>query len=86
MSPFPVVIHHNPDCGTSRTVRGIVHAAGYEPTVIEHLKDGWTRHPILVNRPVVCTRRASASASRPKPSSTCSTVSLPARSPGRTAK
>lgn len=98
---FPVVIHHNPDCGTSRNVLGIIHAAGYTPVVIDYLKEGWTRpqllalfaaagltprdalrvarspaeklgltaadvtddqlldamvaHPILVNRPIVCT-------------------------------
>lgn len=98
-----VVIHHNPDCGTSRNVLAIMRAAGYEPTVIEYLKTGWTRpqllalfaaagltpraalreakspaadlglldqdvsdeallaamvaHPILVNRPIVCTPR-----------------------------
>lgn len=101
MSTFPVVIHHNPDCGTSRNVLAIIRAAGYEPAVIEYLKEGWTRpqlkalfaaagitvrealrvarspaeemgltapdvsddalldamtrHPILVNRPIVCT-------------------------------
>lgn len=91
---FPVVIHHNPDCATSRNVFAIIHAAGYKPAVIDDLKDGWTRpqflalfaasglaprdamrvarspaegvtedrllaamveHPILVNRPTVCT-------------------------------
>ncbi len=98
---FPVVIHHNPDCGTSRNVLGILQAAGYTPVVIDYLKEGWTRpqllalfaaanvtprealrisrtpaeemgltaadvtddqllaamvaHPILVNRPIVCT-------------------------------
>ncbi|PIE09287.1 MAG: arsenate reductase (glutaredoxin) [Rhodobacterales bacterium] len=97
------VIHHNPDCGTSRNVLRIIRDAGYEPTVIEYLKTGWTRpqllalfaaaeltpraalrtrrspaeelgllddsisddalldamieHPILVNRPIVCTPR-----------------------------
>lgn len=96
-----VVIHHNPECGTSRNTVGIVRATGVEPTVIEYLKTGWTRpqllglfaaagltprtalrvsktpaeelgltadgvtteqllaamleHPILVNRPIVCT-------------------------------
>ena len=96
-----VVIHHNPECGTSRNVLAIIKAAGYEPTVIEYLKTGWTEpqlrglfaaagltprtalritkspaealglldlevsdgrllasmleHPILVNRPIVCT-------------------------------
>ena len=98
-----IVIHHNPDCGTSRNVLAIIEAAGYVPTVIEYLKTGWTRpqllalfaaagltprtalretkspaadlgllkdgvpedailaamleHPILVNRPIVCTRK-----------------------------
>ncbi|MCQ8821882.1 arsenate reductase (glutaredoxin) [Pseudoalteromonas agarivorans] len=98
-----VVIHHNPDCGTSRNVLQIIKAAGYNPTVIEYLKEGWTKpqllalfaaanltpktalrvskspaeelgllnenvtdeaileamlkHPILVNRPVVCTEK-----------------------------
>lgn len=98
-----IVIHHNPDCGTSRNVLAIVAAAGYAPTVIEYLKTGWTRpqllglfaaanltpraalretkspakelglldptktdeqlldamiaHPVLVNRPIVCTAK-----------------------------
>jgi arsenate reductase len=98
---FPVVIHHNPDCGTSRNVLAILRAAGFSPVVVEYLKAGWTRpqlqglfaaagvtprealrvarspaealgltakgvtddqllhamekHPILVNRPIVCT-------------------------------
>ena len=98
---FPIVIHHNTDCGTSRNVLAIIRAAAYEPTVIEYLVEGWTRpqllalfaaanitpqqalrivrspaeemgltapgvgedqlldamvaHPILVNRPIVCT-------------------------------
>lgn len=100
---FSVVIHHNPDCGTSRNVLGIIRAAGYAPVVIDYLTEGWTRpqllalfaaagitprealrvarspaedlgltgdgvtddqlldamlaHPILVNRPIVCTPR-----------------------------
>jgi arsenate reductase len=103
MSDFPITIFHNPDCGTSRNVLAIIRAAGYEPTVIEYLKVGWTRakldellaamgarprdvlrekgtpagdlglldpavtdeeilaamtrHPILVNRPIVITPR-----------------------------
>jgi arsenate reductase len=98
-----VVIHHNPECGTSRNVLMIVKAAGYRPTVIDYMKTGWTRpqllglfaaagltprealrdrrapaaelglvdqdvddealleamvaHPILVNRPIVCTSK-----------------------------
>lgn len=100
---FPVVIHHNPACGTSRNVLALIEAAGYAPTVIEYLQTGWTRpqllglfaaagltpraalrstkspaaelgllgpavsddailaamveHPVLVNRPIVCTPR-----------------------------
>ena len=98
-----IVIHHNPDCGTSRNVLAFIRATGEEPTVIEYLKVGWTRpqllalfaaadltprsalrvrrspaeelgltnpdldeseildamlaHPILVDRPIVCTAR-----------------------------
>ncbi|KPZ59228.1 Arsenate reductase [Pseudoalteromonas sp. P1-13-1a] len=98
-----VVIHHNPDCGTSRNVLQIIKAAGYNPIVIEYLKEGWTKsqllalfaaanltpktalrvskspakklgllnenitdeaileamlaHPVLVNRPIVCTEK-----------------------------
>lgn len=40
-APFSVVIHHNPDCGTSRNVLELIRAAGYEPTVILHLETGW---------------------------------------------
>jgi arsenate reductase (glutaredoxin) len=42
-----VVIYHNPDCGTSRNVLKIIVAAGYEPTVIEYLKTGWTEAQLL---------------------------------------
>ena len=42
-----IVIHHNPDCGTSRNVLAIIAAAGYQPTVIEYLKTGWTRPQLL---------------------------------------
>lgn len=100
---FPVVIHHNPACGTSRKVLAAIEAAGHVPTVVEYLETGWTRpqllglfaaagltprtalrterspaaelglladgvsddalleamleHPVLVNRPIVCTPR-----------------------------
>lgn len=96
-----IVIHHNPDCGTSRNVLAIIESAGYRPNIVEYLKTGWTRpqllglfaaagltprtalretkspakelglldpevddnrlleamveHPVLVNRPIVCT-------------------------------
>ena len=100
------VIHHNPDCGTSRNVLAIIRSTGTEPVVIEYLKTGWTRpqlqalfaaadltprtalrtskspaeelglldpsvsddalldamiaHPILVNRPIVCSPKGVA--------------------------
>ena len=41
-SKMKIVIHHNPACGTSRNVLGILKAAGYEPEVVEYLKTGWT--------------------------------------------
>ncbi len=98
-----IVIHHNPDCGTSRNVLAVIRAAGYTPVVIDYLTEGWTRpqllalfaaagltprtalretkspakelglledhvpeeailnamleHPVLVNRPLVCTAK-----------------------------
>lgn len=96
-----IVIHHNPECRTSRNVLSIIRATGEEPVVIEYLQTGWTRpqlqgllaaanltprmalretkspakelgllepgiddetlisamleHPVLVNRPIVCS-------------------------------
>jgi arsenate reductase (glutaredoxin) len=47
MTHFPVVIHHNPDCGTSRNVLAIIEAAGYTPIVIHYLTEGWTRPQLL---------------------------------------
>jgi arsenate reductase len=40
---FPIVIHHNPECGTSRNVLDLIRAAGYEPTIIAYLETGWTQ-------------------------------------------
>ena len=40
---FPITIYHNPDCGTSRNALAMIRAAGYEPTVVEYLKAGWSR-------------------------------------------
>jgi phosphinothricin acetyltransferase len=44
---FPVVIFHNPDCGTSRNTLALIKAAGYEPEIVEYLKAGWTRPHLL---------------------------------------
>jgi len=62
-----IVIHHNPNCGTSRNVLAIIEASGEKPIIIDYLSEGWTRaqllalfaaaelHPVLVNRPIVCS-------------------------------
>ena len=42
-----IVIHHNPDCGTSRNVLAIIRASGAEPVVIDYLSEGWTRPQLL---------------------------------------
>ncbi|MGB7432980.1 MAG: arsenate reductase (glutaredoxin) [Ahrensia sp.] len=101
-----IVIHHNPDCGTSRNVLAMIEASGEPFVVLEYLKTGWTRahllglfaaaditprealrtskspaeelgltdpdvsdealieamleHPVLVNRPIVCSPRGVA--------------------------
>ncbi|MEQ8482409.1 MAG: arsenate reductase (glutaredoxin) [Hoeflea sp.] len=101
-----IVIHHNPNCGTSRNVLEIIRGFAGEPTIIEYLETGWTRpqllglfaaadltprealrvskspaeqlgltdpavgddvildamieHPVLVNRPIVCTPKGVA--------------------------
>ena len=98
-----IVIHHNPECGTSRNVLALIRAAGYDPIIVDYINEGWTRpqllallaaaglkpsealrktkspavqlglleegqseehildcmleHPILVNRPIVCTSK-----------------------------
>lgn len=44
---FPIVIFHNPDCGTSRNVLAILQAAGYSPEVVDYLQAGWTRGELL---------------------------------------
>ena len=42
-----LVIHHNPECGTSRNVLSIIEAAGIKPVVIEYMKTAWTRPQLL---------------------------------------
>lgn len=39
---FPIVIFHNPACGTSRNIVALVQAAGYAPVVVDYLETGWT--------------------------------------------
>lgn len=42
MSDFPIIVFHNPACGTSRNVVAMIRAAGYAPEVVEYLQTGWT--------------------------------------------
>ncbi len=42
-----VTIYHNPACGTSRNVLGLIRNAGIEPTVIEYLKTPPTRDELI---------------------------------------
>ena len=42
-----VVIHHNPECGTSRNTLEMIRASGEDPIIIEYLKEGWTRPQLL---------------------------------------
>jgi arsenate reductase len=101
-----IVIHHNPECGTSRNVLEIIRTFAEEPVVIDYINEGWTKaqlqalfaaaditprealrttkspavelgltdpsvsdeklleamleHPVLVNRPIVCTKKGVA--------------------------
>lgn len=43
MSAFDVIIYHNPACGTSRNVLGLIRNSGIEPHVVEYLKTPPTR-------------------------------------------
>ncbi len=47
-----IVIYHNPACGTSRKVLGLIRDRGYEPRVIEYLKTPPSREELgaLVRR------------------------------------
>lgn len=42
-----VTIYHNPSCGTSRNVLGLMRNAGYEPQVIEYLKTPPSREELV---------------------------------------
>jgi arsenate reductase len=41
------IIYHNPNCGTSRTVLGMLRDAGLEPRVVEYLKTPPSRAELL---------------------------------------
>ena len=52
-----VTIYHNPDCGTSRNVLGLIRNTGEEPVIIEYLKTPPSRDQLKdlirrMNKPV----------------------------------
>jgi len=42
MTDFPIVVFHNPACGTSRNTVAMIRAAGYAPEIVDYLQTGWT--------------------------------------------
>jgi arsenate reductase len=42
-----VIIYHNPACGTSRNVLGLICNAGVEPTIVEYLKTPPSRDELV---------------------------------------
>ncbi len=42
-----VTIYHNPACGTSRNVLGLIHNSGEEPVIIEYLKTPPSREELV---------------------------------------
>lgn len=42
-----ITIYHNPDCGTSRNVLGLIRNSGTEPRVIEYLKTPPSREELV---------------------------------------
>jgi hypothetical protein len=87
-SPMTIVIHHNPDCGTSRNVLSIIRAVAGEPVVIEYLEAGWTRGQLqgLFAAAGLTPREALRSAGRRRRCSRCSTPHPAAASSRKTAR
>ncbi|HET9146661.1 MAG TPA: arsenate reductase (glutaredoxin) [Acetobacteraceae bacterium] len=55
-----VTIYHNPACGTSRNVLGLIRNAGTEPVIIEYLKTPPSREELasLITRAGLSVREA----------------------------
>jgi arsenate reductase len=55
-----VTIYHNPACGTSRNVLGLIRNAGIEPVIIEYLKTPPSREELvsLISRAGLSVREA----------------------------
>ena len=70
---FPIVVHHNPGCGTSRNVIAMIEEAGLKPVVIEYLQTGWTR-PQLQGLFAASGARAREMVAWLAPSAACSSA------------
>lgn len=55
---FDIVIYHNPECGTSRNVLGLIRNAGIEPHVVEYVKTPPSRALLveLIDRAAITPR------------------------------
>ncbi len=42
-----VIIYHNPNCGTSRNVLGLIRNSGMEPTIIHYLENPPSKNELL---------------------------------------
>ena len=42
-----IIVYHNPECGTSRNVVGLIRNAGIEPKVVEYLKTPPSREELV---------------------------------------
>lgn len=47
MTNDAITIYHNPACGTSRNVLGLIRDSGVEPTIVEYLKTPPSREQIV---------------------------------------
>ena len=58
MASQPVILYHNPTCGTSRNVLALIRERGIEPEIIEYLKTPPTRAQLteLIRRSGVSVR------------------------------
>lgn len=48
MTDLPIVVFHNPACGTSRNTLGLIRNSGVEPRIIEYLKTPPTKAELIV--------------------------------------
>lgn len=46
MKPSTVTIFHNPNCSTSRQVLASIRKAGFDPVVVDYLKQPYTREQL----------------------------------------